>query len=83
MYDKHTSFERRKLAKKDGVEDDREQRRADRQQNAVPGRYSVLGIVQSNHALYCQSSTITSTDKSSLPAEDLGAGQSSPIWYLR
>jgi hypothetical protein len=49
----------------------------------VPGRYSVLGIVQSNHALYCQSSTITSTDKSSLPAEDLGAGQSSPIWYLR
>ena len=79
MYDKHTSFERRKLAKKDGVEDDREQCRADGQQDAVPGGYSVLGIVQSNHALHCQSSTVASTDKSSLPTQNLGTGQSSPF----
>lgn len=83
MYDKHTSFERRELAEKDGVEDNREQCRADRQQNAVPGRYSVFGVVQSNHTLHCQSSTVACTDKSSLPAEDLSAGQSSPVWYLR
>jgi hypothetical protein len=73
--DKHASFERRQLAKKDSVEDDREQCRANCQQNAMPGRYSVLGIVQSNHTLHCQSSTIASADKSSLPAQNLGGGQ--------
>lgn len=77
MYDKHASLESRKLAEKNGVEDDREQRRANRQQHAMPGRDSISGIVQSDHSLHCQSSTVASTDKRSLPAQNLGADQSS------
>jgi hypothetical protein len=79
--DEHASFECWQLAKKDGVEDDREQCRANRQQNAMPGRYGVFGIVQSNHTLHCQSGTIASAYKSSLPAENLGASQQMPIWF--
>lgn len=71
---KHTSLESRKFAEQDSVEDDGQQHRADRKQHAMPCGYSVSRIVQSNHTLYCKSCTVTSTDQSSLPAQDLGFG---------
>ena len=69
--DKHTSFEGWKLAKENSVEDDGEQCRANRQQNAMPCRHGVVRIVEGDHALHCQSSTVASADECSLPAEDL------------
>lgn len=73
--DKHSAFERRELTKKDRVEDDCEQHRANSQQHAMPCRHCVAWAVQCNHTLHSKGRGICGTNKRSLPPQDLNASQ--------